>query len=180
MLTLKIDEIEHFDEENKKFVRLGGIALELEHSLVSLSKWESKFEKPFLSPEPKTPEEIVYYIECMVVSGELPDNLLSHLSHAHLEEINAYIDSKMSATWFSDSGPKKRSTETITNELIYFWMNSFQIPLECETWHLNRLFNLIRIHSIKNTKPEKANRSEALQRQRQLNAQRRAELGTKG
>jgi len=180
VLTLKLDEQEYFDETTKKFVKLGGIALELEHSLVSLSKWESEFEKPFLSQEPKTQEEALYYIECMIVSGEVPENLLSHLSQENLHEINAYIDSKMSATWFNEGGPQKKSNETITNELIYFWMNSFQIPLECESWHLNRLFNLIRIHSIKNSKPEKVNRQEQLQQQRAENARRREQMGTKG
>lgn len=181
MLELVVGETEHFDETTNKFVKLGGITLELEHSLVALSKWESKFEKPFLSRDAeKTPEEVAYYIECMVVSGDAPENLLSHLSQENIRAINEYIEMRMSATWFNENGPQKGSSEAVTSELIYYWMLTFQIPTECQYWHLNRLFNLIRICSIKQQKPQKMNTQDRAQQQRALNAKRRQELGSKG
>ena len=180
MLTLKVAQTEYFDDDKQEFVKVGGFTLELEHSLVSLSKWESKFEKPFLDNKPKTNEEALAYIECMIISPEYPENILDYITQDHVHEINAYIDAKMSATWFNDKGPQRRSSEQITSELVYFWMLSYQIPNECENWHLNRLFNLIKICSIKNAKPKKVGKSEQLKQQRDLNAQRRAAMGTSG
>lgn len=179
MLKVVIDSVEHFDEETQTFVEKGGTEVELEHSLLSLSKWESKFEKPFLGKEEKTTEEVLGYIEAMVV-GEIPEGFLAKLSEKHVSEINNYINAKMSATWFSDHSDAPASREVITSELIYYWMISFQIPFECETWHLNRLFTLIRICNLKGAKPKKMSRAEIARRNRELNAQRRAQLGTSG
>lgn len=180
MLELTVGDREYFDEDKEEFVRLGGFTVQLEHSLVSLSKWESKFEKPFLTQTEKTDVEALSYVECMVISKDVPENFLTMLEPHHIERINSYIDAKMSATWFNEQGPQRRSSEAITAELIYYWMLSFQIPAECENWHLNRLFNLIKICSIKNAKPKKMSKAETVQRQRELNAQRRAQMGTTG
>lgn len=179
MLKIVIDSVEHFDEETQTFVEKGGTEVELEHSLLSLSKWESKFEKPFLGKDDKTTEEILAYINEMVV-GEIPEGFLSKLSEANISAINDYINAKMTATWFSDTTDAPASRETITAELIYYWMISFQIPFECETWHLNRLFTLIRICNLKGAKPKKMSRAEIARRNRELNAQRKARLGTSG
>lgn len=180
MLMIKVGATDVFDEETQTFGSEGGDELQLEHSLVSLSKWESIHEKPFLVTGDKTPEEVLSYIECMVVSPNPPGDFLDRLSEKNVEDINAYIDRKMTATWFSEVQPETRNREVITSELIYYWMTVFQIPFECENWHLNRLFTLIRICNIKQEKPKKMSRAELAQRQRELNAQRRAELGTTG
>lgn len=180
MLTITVGATESFDDEKQEFVSVGGVELQLEHSLVSLSKWESEFEKPFLGKGEKTPEEALAYIRYMLVSENPPEDFPAQLSKENMEAINAYIDRKMTATWFSEVRPEPKSSETITSELIYYWMTVFNIPFECETWHLNRLFTLIRIANLKQGKPKKMTRAEIMQRNRELNAQRRAQLGTKG
>jgi hypothetical protein len=181
MLTITVGATEVFDESTDKFRFEGGFELQLEHSLDSLSKWESEFEKPFLGENAKTSEEALAYIRYMVVSKNPPEDFLQQLSPDNLEEINAYINKKMTATWFSDATPQtKRNTETVTAELIYYWMGIFHIEWEAQYWHLNRLFTLIRIANVKQDKPRKMTRAEAAQRQRELNAKRRAEMGTKG
>lgn len=180
MLNVEIVLEESFNDETNEFI-VNSFNLQLEHSLVSLSKWESKFEKPFLTQEGKTPEEILGYIEAMIITPEYPENLLSHLSQENAEQIKDYIESKQSATWFNDKRQPSRSTETLTSELIYYWLTVYHIPFEpAETWHLSRLFNLIKIASLKNQKPEKMSRSEQLAQQREIVARRRAELGTNG
>jgi len=180
MLTIRISGVESFDESSQEFITQGGIILELEHSLFSLSKWESKHEKPFLGHDSKTSDEILDYIKCMKVSFEVPEEIFSKLSIANFEEINNYIDAKMTATWFNEQPGAPKSREIITSELIYYWMTVFNIPFECESWHLNRLFTLIRICNIKQAKPQKMSRGELAARNRALNAQRKAQLGTSG
>jgi hypothetical protein len=179
MLTIRVSAVESFDENNQEFTTQGGTVLELEHSLVSLSKWESIYEKPFLGNESKSTEEIIAYVKCMITS-KVPEQIFQQLSEANFEEIHKYIDAKMTATWFSDQPGAPRSREVITAEVIYYWMTVFNIPFECEHWHLNRLFTLIRICNIKQAKPEKMSRSEIAIRNRELNAQRKAQLGTTG
>jgi hypothetical protein len=180
MLTITVGGNESYDEETQRISIVGGTLLQLEHSLVSLSKWEAIHEKPFLDDAAKTPEEVLSYVECMLV-GDFPrGEILQQLSQENLEEINAYIDAKMSATWFSDVVPETRSSEKITSELIYYWLTVFNIPFACENWHLNRLFTLIRIANVKQAKPKKMSKAEVAQRNRELNARRKAQLGTKG
>lgn len=169
-----------YDEERQEFTTSEGFVLELEHSLVSLSKWESIHEKPFLSSDEKTPEELISYIEAMVLTTDVPDRVYYRLTEENLKEINRYIDAKMTATWFTDSPNAPKSREIITAELIYYWMISFNIPIEFQNWHLNRLFTLIKIFSVKNSKPKKMSASEMAARNRELNARRRKSLGTKG
>lgn len=180
MLTIVLQEEEFFDDEKQQFVTQGGVTLHLEHSLVSLSKWEEKFEKPFLSNDKKTPEEILAYIEFMVLDDEIPPGVFDDMSEKVATQINEYINAKMSATWFSEIPTAPRSSEVITSELIYFWLVTYRIPFEVENWHLNRLFNLIKICNIKNAKPKKMSRGEIAARNRQLNEQRKAQLGTRG
>jgi hypothetical protein len=181
MLAITVGATDVYDESTEKFGADGGFELQLEHSLVSLSKWESKFEKPFLGKDSKSPEEILEYVRCMVLTPNPPGDFLQKLSKENLEDINAYIERKMTATWFSELQPETRSrSETITSELIYYWMTAFNIPFECETWHLNRLFTLIRIANIKQSKPKKMSRSEIAARNREMNRRRREQFGTKG
>jgi hypothetical protein len=173
---------ELWDEKSETFQidTTDDVVLELEHSLVSVSKWESKFEKAFLGSNDKTTEEVFGYIEMMILNPNVPSNILTRLSQENLTEINKYIESKQSATKFGKTSERRGRAETITSELVYYWMVAFNIPFECETWHLNRLFSLIQICNVKNAKPEKQSRSAIAQRNRELNEQRRKELGTSG
>ena len=180
MLTLVVEEHEFYNEETGEFESLEVLVLELEHSLVSLSKWESKYNKPFLTQEVKTPEEITSYIECMIISPVYPPNVVSKLSSSNLAIINEYIESTQTATTFGKMPERKGRGETITSELIYYWMVAFTIPFECERWHLNRLFALIRICNIKNSPQKKLSRSEIARRNRDLNEERKSKLGTSG
>lgn len=180
MLKLLVIGEELFNEEDSTFSTTGNVELELEHSLISLSKWESKYQKPFLTSETKTPEEIFYYVKAMIITPIYPDDVIVRLSKQNIQEINDYIDSRQSATTFGSMPERRGRGEIITSELIYYWMVAFNIPFECEWWHLNRLFALIRICNIKNSKPKKMSRSEIAGRNRELNAIRRAQLNTSG
>ena len=179
MLTLVISD-EQFNEETQTFVNSNEVVLQLEHSLISLSKWESVFQKPFLTAGEKTTQEIFGYLQAMVITPYADLDALYRCSQKDLDRVQQYIDSSQSATTFGVMPERRGPGETITSELIYYWMLSFNIPFECQTWHLNRLFSLIRICNIKNSKPKKMSRHEIAQRNRELNAKRRAELGTKG
>ena len=176
MLKIIVGGTEMFDDDAQSFIKQGGTTLELEHSLVSLSKWESEFEKPFLGKTEKTAEEILAYIKAMVLN-EVPEEIFSELSEGNFSEINDYIEAKMTATWFHEAPGAPASRDVITAELIYYWMITFQIPLECERWHLNRLFTLIRVCNIKQAKPKKMSRAEVAARNRELNARRKSTTG---
>jgi hypothetical protein len=180
MLTIIVPGDEMFDEQSQEFVTKGDVTLDLEHSLVSLSKWESIYEKPFLGKDEKSMEELIGYIKAMTLTPNVPEEVFSKLSEDNFTAINNYIEAKMSATWFNDSPGAPSTRDVITAELVYYWMITFQIPFECETWHLNRLFTLIRVCNVKQAKPKKMSRSEIAMRNRELNAQRREQLGTKG
>lgn len=180
MLTIVVGAVPSFDEAKQEFVEEGGTEVQLEHSLVSLSKWESKHEKPFLGRTEKTTDEVYDYIKAMILTPGISDELLSQLSEENVADINKYIEAKMTATWFSDSPGAPRTSEVITAELIYYWMTVFNIPFECETWHLNKLFTLIRVCNNKQAKPKKMTRSEIAARNREINERRKRELGTKG
>lgn len=180
MLKLKVNQDEFYDEERNEFSVAGGFELELEHSLVSLSKWESKTNKPFLSGEGHTNEEILLYVECMILTPDFPPGAVSTLTQEHIDAIRAYIESPESATTFGEMPEHKGPGERITSELIYYWMVAFNIPFEVEVWHLNRLFSLIRICNLKSTPPKKMSKSEILARNRRINAERRQRFNTSG
>lgn len=180
MLVIEVVLEEGFDEEKQKFVVAKSCVLELEHSLVSLSKWESIFEKPFLSETEKTPEEVFEYIQMMVVTPNTPPEVFYKLTTENVEEIRKYIDAKMTATTFNDQGVPKRNREVITAEIIYHWMIAAGVPFECQNWHLNRLLTLIRVINLKNAPPKKMGRREMLSQRQKLNAQRRQQYGTSG
>lgn len=179
MLTIMVIMEEGFNDESQEFVPAVTYRLDLEHSLVSLSKWESFFQKPFLSSGEKTSEETFWYIKAMTISRNVPPEVYRKLSNENVFKINEYISAKMTATTFNERISKK-SREIITAELIYYWMFSLGIPKECENWHLNRLLVLIRVFNIKNAPKKKMSQAEITAQQRSLNAQRRAQTGSPG
>ena len=180
MLTITIPSAELWDEERQRFITSEEAVLCLEHSLVSLSKWESITEKPFFGNGEKTTEDVILYVKCMTFPEEADPEVYDRLSKTNFSEINAYIDRKMTATWFREDQKGPRSREVVTSELIYYWMISLGIPKECENWHLNRLFTLIRVCNVKNGPSKKMSKRDIASTQRELNAQRRAQLGTRG
>ena len=180
MLTIRIAGQEFYDETTGEFSTVDNVVLELEHSLVSLSKWESKYQTPFLSDKEKTTESVFDYIKTMVVTPGIDTDILYRCSKDDLVRIQEYIDSSQSATTFGEMPSRRGRGEVITAELIYYWMVAFNIPFECQYWHLNRLFSLVRICNIKNNPPKKMSRHEVAMRNRELNAQRRSEIGTNG
>lgn len=185
MLTLTITGPEEWDSENEVFIDPVIATIELEHSLVSLSKWEMKFEKPFLNSKEKTTEEALGYIEMMTVTPNVPPEVYQKLSNANMQAVNDYIQAKMTGTTFTETGITPQSNqgkpkEIITNEVIYYWMNKLQIPVEFQHWHLNRLFTLIEVHNRKDNPPKKNKgplKADALAERARLNAERKAAMG---
>ena len=180
MLQITIPAFEEYDEETNTFSYKKETKLNLEHSLVSISKWESKWKKPFISREPKTVEETIDYVRCMTITKNIDPSLYYGIPAEIIEEINKYIDDPMTATWISNQEGKKTSREIITSELIYYWMVSYRIPMECQKWHLNRLLMLIQVCDEKNKPPKKMSKQKILSRNAALNAARKARLHTKG
>lgn len=180
MLTITIPSAELFDDKKQEFITSKEQTLQLEHSLVSLSKWESKWCKAFLSKDSKTFEETLDYIKCMTITQNVNPLVYNFLSKENFDEIHKYIEAPMTATTFYTNGQNGTSKETVTSELIYYWMISLNIPMECQKWHLNRLLTLIRVCNIKNTPPKKMSRKEMISRNAALNAARKKQFNTKG
>ena len=179
MLEIIIPGREHYDEASMEFIQTQDKCLRLEHSLVSISKWESKWNKPFLSNSEMTVEELIDYIRCMTITPNVDDDVYKRVTEQNIREINEYIDSPMTATTFNNTN-NTPSREIITSEIIYYWMITFNIPFECEKWHLNRLLTLIKVCNVKNNPPKKMGKQELLNRNKMLNAERKKRLNTSG
>lgn len=171
---------EGWDEEKQEFIDPISYPLKLEHSLVSLQKWESKWHKPFLSKDQKTDEEILDYIKCMTITEDIDPDIYRYLSANDFKKVNEYIEDPMTATTFVEDKGGKRSREIVTAELIYYWMIALTIPFECKDWHLNSLLTLIRVCNIKNAPPKKMSKGEIMRRNTALNEARRQQLNTRG
>lgn len=180
MLTIMVELQEGFDQNTQEFVAAKEYELHLEHSLVSLSKWESQWEKPFLGLDKKSTDETLSYVRCMALNEDVPPEVWTKLSVSNVKEINVYIDSKQTATTFNDVSERKGGREIITAEIVYYWMIALTIPFECQHWHLNRLLTLVRVCNLKNAPAKTMGRREAVDMQRRLNAERKARLNTTG
>lgn len=180
MLRIKIPAIELYDENKEEFVEIANQDLVLEHSLFSVSRWESRWKKPFFSNEKKTEEESVDYVRCMALN-EVDPLVYKNLPASIFPVIDDYIDDPMTATTFnSPKRTRKKNGSVITSEILYYWMASLNIPFECDRWHLNRLLALIQVGIIKNSPPAKMGKAEVAQMYSSLNQARRAKLGTTG
>ena len=180
MLQITIPQTELWDESKQEFVSLKEQTLQLEHSLVSLSKWESKWSKSFLSSREKTYEETIDYIKCMTLTPNVKPEVYRGLTKSNIEQINKYIEAPMTATSFVEDKRGTGSRATITSELIYYWMIVLNIPFECQKWHLNRLLTLIRVCEIKSQPPKKMSNREIMNRNSSLNSARKKQLNTRG
>lgn len=173
--------MEAYDESTGKFITVKKQTLVLKHTLVSISKWESIFKKPFISDKQMSIEELQEYIKCMTLTQNVDPNVYKVIPNDILNEIVMYMNDPMSATWFSDNAPKQAKTgEVVTSELVYYWMTALNIPMACEKWHFNRLMTLIRIAGEKNQPPKKMSKNDILKQNRALNAKRRAKMRSRG
>lgn len=179
MLEITIPGFEIYDNIKQEFIMSEGQTLQLEHSLVSISKWESKWHKLFLSKKEKTNEETLDYIRCMTLTENVDPSIYFGLTNDNIKEINEYIENPMTATTISDTGGKN-SREQVSSELIYYWMIAQNVPVEFQHWHLNRLLTLLRVCSVKNAPPKQMSKSDIMSRNAALNAARRKQLNTKG
>jgi hypothetical protein len=179
MFQLVIPDLESYDEGKGEFINVKGQTIQVEHSLVSLSKWESKWHKPFLGKEHKTTEETIDYVKCMTITQNVKPEIYNNITNNNIEMISEYIAATMSATTFNDTNDKPQN-EIITSEIIYYMMIIYNIPLECQKWHLNRLLTLIRVCGHKNNPNKKMSRSEIINRNRDLNNKRRQQLNSNG
>lgn len=186
-ITIKSCKKEYYDDNKCEFVNFSldhDCKITLEHSLVSISKWESKWHKPFLIKDPKKNEELLDYIRCMIITQNVPNDIVYFLSDDDIKKINEYIGDPMTATTFhTNNNPKENNTtrkrEIITSELIYYWMIENNIPPEYQRWHLNRLLTLIRVCSIKNSSGNKMSKRDVLAQNKSLNQARKASRGVK-
>lgn len=167
-----------WDERNQQFLSIKETTIQLEHSLLSISKWESKWNKSFINTKDKTEDELIDYIKCMTITKNVDPNIYVCLTAENIQEIVNYINAPMTATTIRDTG--KSNHEIVTSELIYYWMISLNIPVKFEKWHLNRLITLMRVCSIKNQPAKKMSRGEIMQRNAALNAARKKRWNTKG
>lgn len=181
MLEIEIPGETIYDDETEKFVDVSKtVKLTLEHSLISLSKWEAKYERPFLGDKNQTVEETLDYIKFMTVTRNVDDSVYDRLTRENSVAIANYIAASNTATTFNSFDEKPSSREVITSEIIYYWMVALSIPFECEKWHINRLLTLIRVINEKNKPEKKIDRQTLIARQRELNEARKKKLNTKG
>lgn len=180
-IKITLPAVEMYDSKTQTFIDEPEITIELEHSLVSLSKWEAQTNKAFLGPAEKTSDETLLYVHAMCVDQSVPYSTILRITQEDFERINDYIDKSQTATWFKEPpGPQRPSREVVTAELVYHWMIAMNVPKEFEHWHLARLFTQLKVISEKNKPPKKQSRKEVMAQHRALNEANRARLGTNG
>lgn len=180
MLKIQVKGRELFDEETLTFISAKDTVLQLEHSLISLAKWESKWHKPFLNNEQKTEEEMRDYIRCMTITQNVDPDVYYCMSEENLLEVKRYMEDPMTATWFNDKNNPKSRQKAVTAELIYYWMITLGVPLEWEKRHLNRLLTLIRVCNNENAPKKKMSRKDVYKQNAALNEARKQKWGTTG
>ncbi len=180
MLTIIVPSTELYDEKNNEFIQVNEQVMVLEHSLVSIAKWESKWKKSYLSNKEKSYEEILDYVRCMTITKNVNPLIYKSLNAEAIEKIQNYINDPMTATYFSEPQNKTGGRNIITAELIYYWMISLGIPFECQKWHFNRLMALIKVCDIKTNPNKKMSRREILTRNQALNEERKRKYNTRG
>lgn len=182
MLRVTIPATTLFNNKTGKFIEVPETTLELEHSLISVSKWEAKWHVRFLSPSTKlTQEQCIDYIKCMTITRNVNPNVYLAIDNKIIDKVVAYIKDPMTATEFkANQGGGSNHGEEVSSELIYYWMTAYNIPWEAEKWHLNRLMTLIRLAGIKNKPGKKMSKSDILKQNKALNASRRARMHSKG
>lgn len=180
MLWITVPARELWDEKRERFISTKEQTLQLEHSLVSLSKWESKWNKPFLGKGEKTTEETIDYIRCMTLTQNVKPEVYLCLTDENIKDVTDYISAPMTATTFSDDKTTKKSREIITAELIYCWMIALNIPFDCRKWHLNRLLTLVRVCEIKSQPHKKPSKKDTMRRYAEINAANRKRFNSKG
>lgn len=180
MLQITVPATELWDEQKREFVYVKEQTLQLEHSLVSLSKWESKWCKSFIAAKHKTREEALDYIRCMTLTCDVSPNVYKCLTNENIRQIKDYIDAPMTATTVREDRNNKPNREIITAELVYHWMIETQVPFECREWHLNNLIMLIRVRYAKLQPPKKMTQTEIMARNKVLNEARKKEWNTTG
>ena len=179
MLQIIIKPVQLFDEEHSLFIMSKEYKLSLEHSLISLSRWESKWHKAFLTKALKTDEETLDYIKCMTMNKDIDEEAYNLITPDYMEIVNKYIADPVTATTFMKED-KKGGQEIVTSELIYFWIVNYSIPFECEKWHLNRLITSIEVCAIKTQPKKKMSQRALLNRNRMINEQRLKQYNTTG
>lgn len=181
MLQITIPSVEIWDEAKQEFAYFKEQKLNLEHSLVSVSKWEAKWGKPFINRQEKSLEETIDYVRCMTITQNVPPEIYKNLTDENIRQVNEYIEAPMTASWFSEEpGSKAPSRKQVTSELIYYWMTVFNIPMECQKWHLSRLITLIRVCEAENRPRKKKSNKELYSRNRALNEARKKRAHSKG
>lgn len=181
MLTVTIPDQEVFDEQREQFVTIKGMKLQMEHSLVSISKWEAKWHKSFFREERMTPEEMIDYYRCMTITQNVPDYIYTCMPGEVVKQIAEYMNDPMTATVITERKKKaKTSSEAVTSELVYYWMTAYNIPTEFQKWHINRLITLIRVCEAKNADPEMMSKKDIAKQNAALNAARRKAHNSKG
>lgn len=180
MIQVTIQGGELFDSKTNEFVNFKTTTVSLEHSLISISKWEAKWKKPFFKKEERSLDEIIDYIACMSLNPNIDHRIFHKISSDEVRRVSDYISDPMTATTFNEFEDPKNNKQIVTSELIYYWMIAYNIPFECQKWHINRLLTLIRICGIKNAPPKKTSKAEMMRKRAQINAERRSKLHTKG
>ena len=179
MLTILVPAREYYDEVNEKFVYTREQVLQMEHSLVSISKWEATWNKPFLVKDTMTDEETLDYFRCMTITKNVDPLIYMSLSVENVDQIRAYINNPMTATTINQKNSKPNRS-IVTSEIIYYWMIALEIPQECEKWHLNRLITLIQVCNIKNAPAKKMSKKDVASRVAAINEANKSRLGTRG